>query len=232
MFVPPDTHCKTCIFEDRESFCRLNKIDFYRTKNIKIDTTDDNAVLKEFVCPYHRTKEWLSNQPVNGNLVNIIREENKLPYIAILLHLGDEIVKKTIKKLLTFTTKPKEIYVIKRASDSEKIVDEVKSLLDNTGIKWRVEFEFEENAWHNIFKFYNRTEFMLLIRGFPEIRVDWPKTLERKILDELLQFSYAENKSQTMTLISPYVYNMYYFEYTKDFLIKLRQQRHHQKCIL
>ncbi len=231
MFAPQDTKCETCIFKEGYG-CRLNKLQLYQSKNIEIFPTQTGNILRDFVCPYHRTHEWLGTNWYEEDLLAIIRKENALPYIPVLLFLHGAALERALKKICTFKTKPKEVFIILRKDTDKKIIDEVSKTLKDTGITWHVHFELEENSWHTIFKAYNRREFLLLIRGYPEIATSWTEAITRKIQDELVTFSYAENENQTMMLISPYIYNNFYFEFGKDFLIKLRQIGCKNKCML
>lgn len=231
MFTPQNTECKTCIFRDGFS-CRLDKIDFYKTKNIKITPTLDGNILSEFICPYYRTTEWLEEHQVTSDLVGEIRKENAIPYLPILLFMEYKLLESSLQKISKFNNKPTEVFIILNADSNLKIIDMVERVLTGTGIHWHIHFEVEDNSWHNIFKFYNRREFLLLIKGYPEVNNNWPKILTSKIQDELYQFAYAENKSQTMMLIPAPMYKNYYFEYTVNFVNKLRTERYKQKCVL
>lgn len=234
MLSPPSTHCKGCIFTNHTVECRLDKISFYKKNHIVVEKIDGRNVIKDLVCPYYRTEDWLLDQTDNHDttIMSAIRRENILPYYPVFLFLGPELLRTSLRRMLTFKVLPKEIYIIFEKTTNPSIMLDVEEIMKGTNITWHVYFELEENAWHNIFKFYNRSEFMLLISGFPTVRRDWAEVLANKVQDKLLKFSYAENEKQTMTLIPAYVYNSYYFEYGKSFLTKLRQERHKQKCIL
>lgn len=234
MFSPPDTHCKGCIFYNDKIDCRIGRAQFYREKGIKVIRTGDGTVIKDLVCPYYRPESWLESQKDKTNLVQEIQKENLIQYIPIILHLEAEILKDTLNKIKRFDNPPKELYVIvyDNPSKNEETMTLVKNTLEGSGIKWHFHVELEKDSWHIIFKNYNRTEFLLVITGYPDINNKWPKVITKKIQEELLKFSYGENKKQTMMLISPYVYNAYYFEHTKKFLGMLRLERNKQKCIL
>jgi hypothetical protein len=234
MFAPPDTNCKGCIFYNDKIDCRIGRAQFYREKGIKVIRTEEGTVIKDFVCPYYRPESWLEEQKDTTDLVQKIQKENLIQYIPIVLFLEGEILKDSLNKIRRFDNPPKELYVIVKDNPdkNEKLMELVKETLEGSGIKWNIHFELEDDSWHIIFKNYNRREFLLIINGFPEVNNKWPKVITKKIQEELLKFSYAENKKQTMMLISPYVYNSYYFEYTKKFLLMLRLERNKQKCIL
>ena len=234
MFAPPDTQCKDCIFYNDKIDCRIGRAQFYREKGIKVIRTENGTVIKDFVCPYYRPESWLENKKDVVNIVLEIQKENLIQYIPIVLHLEGEILKSSLTKISKFDNPPKEVFVIVRdnPTKNEKTMALVKETLEGTGIDWHIHFELEEDSWHIIFRHYNRSEFLLIINGYPEVGNKWPKVITKKIQEELLKFSYGENKKQTMMLISPYVYNSYYFEHTKKFLGMLRLERNKQKCIL
>jgi hypothetical protein len=234
MFAPPDTLCRDCIFYNNKIDCRIGRAQFYREKGIKVVRTEHGTIIKDFVCPYYRPESWLESNKDKTNLIQIIQQENLIQYIPIVLHLEGQILKDTLNKIKRFDNPPKEIYVIVRDNPDKnlKTMDLVKETLDGSGITWNTHFELEEDSWHIIFKNYNRHEFLLVINGYPEVNNKWPKVITKKIQEELLKFSYCENKKQTMMLISPYIYNAYYFEHTKKFLGMLRLERNKQKCIL
>lgn len=233
MFVPPDTLCNNCIFYDKEVDCRIGRLQFYNEKNLKVIKTDKTTIIKEFICPYHRNTDWLESKKDATNLVKEIRQENKLPYIPIILYLNGKILSETLAKIASFDTPPEQLYVvIKQEDDQKKIYELITSILNGTNITWNLHVSLEEDSWHVIFKNYNRHEFLLIISGYPQVNNKWPKVLATKIQDELLKFSYAENKNQTMMLMSPYIYNMYYFDYGKKFVHMLRLQRNKQKWLL
>ncbi len=234
MFAPPDTHCNTCIFYDKNIDCRLGRAQFYKDNGIKVIRTENGTVIKELVCPYFRDNAWLEDKKEVTNLVTEIQKENKFPYIPVILNLDGQILKETLNKIINFDTPPKEIYVVVRENETTntKTYETIKECLKDTDITWNLHLSLEEDSWHIIFKNYSRREFLLIINGYPQVNNKWPKNLGKKIQDELLKFSYAENKSQTMTLISPYVYNMYYFDHGKKFIQMLRLERNKQKCIL
>ncbi len=234
MFAPPDTQCRDCIFYDKNIDCRIGRAQFYRENGIKVIRTENGTVIKDFVCPYHRPESWLESRKDKTNLVQEIQKENLIQYIPIVLHLEGQILKDTLNKIKHFDNPPKEIYIIVKDNPEKnlKTIDLVKDTLEGSGITWHTHFELEEDSWHIIFKNYNRHEFLLVINGYPEVNNKWPKVITKKIQEELLKFSYGENKKQTMVLISPYIYNAYYFEHTKKFLGMLRLERNKQKCIL
>jgi hypothetical protein len=232
-FAPQDTQCDNCCFRLDGYDCTLDKIKFYQNNGITVISTPNGNVLKDFICPYYRTKEWANtNDGVGEDLVGRIRVENAIPYLPILLFLDDELLINSLDKITKFETRPKHVYIIVKEDITAEKISMIKSVLDGTGIEWHVHVELEENSWHNIFKFYNRSEFLLLITGFPTVLNDWTLTLTKKIQDELFKFSYAENASKTMLLIPAYMYNSYYFEYAKNFINALKIERHTQACEL
>jgi hypothetical protein len=233
MFVPPDTQCKDCIFYDKHIDCRIGRAKFYKDNGIKVLRTDDGTIIKNFICPYYRTIDWLEEKKDISNPVLEIQKENKLPYIPVILYLNGKILEETLNKIANFDTPPEMLYVIIKEEELiQKTKETIENALKDTNIKWNLHLSLEEDSWHVIFKNYNRREFLLIINGYPQVNKKWPKVLTKKIQDELLKFSYAENKSQTMMLISPYIYNMYYFDYGKKFIQMLRLERNKQKCIL
>lgn len=227
-FYPPNTNCTECIFS-KETQCRLDKIRYYKTKGVNVETINSTTVLKNFICPYFRNLEWLENKKNTVDLVKEIQKENQIPYYVVLLNLSKSILIDTINKIKKFRTLPKHIYIV---CDFEIGYKGLNEIVEKIPCEWTYIFQLEENGWHNIFKTYNRTEFMVLINGYPEINNSWTKNLSTKINDSLLKFSYAENKQQKMTVIPAYIYNSYYFEYTDKWLEKLRQERWQQKYIL
>jgi hypothetical protein len=232
MFVPIDTNCNECIFKDGYD-CRINRIALYKSKGITVVAEPSGTTLKEFVCPYYRTEEWLQQHKTSKDIIRDIKKENGLPYLPILLFMEGKLLKDSLKKIKSFTIKPKEVFIIvKTGVVLHSVIQDIRSVLDNSDITWHLHVELEDLSWHGIFKFYNRPEFLLIINGYPEVSNTWPEIIANKVQDELLKFSYAENKSQTMMLIAPYIYKAYYFEHTKDFIKQLRVERHRQKCIL
>lgn len=233
MFVPPDTLCKDCIFYDKNIDCRIGRAKFYKDNGIKVLRTEDGTIIKNFICPYYRTIEWLEEKKDISNPVLEIQKENKLPYVPIILYLDGKILEETLNKIANFDTPPETLYVVVKDEEfTPKTKEIIEKSLKGTNIQWNLHRSLEEDSWHVIFKNYSRKEFLLIINGYPQVNKKWPKVLTKKIQDELLKFSYAENKSQTMMLISPYVYNMYYFDYGKKFIQMLRLERNKQKCIL
>lgn len=237
-FYPQDTNCAGCIFEEiiarrdigygLEFGCKLKKLDLYKEKGLKVESSNLNwhYTIKDFICPYYRTKEWATD---------LIKKENKLPYFVILLHLDSVILEGIIEDLLEYDAKPQEIFIVTKFISSEKreeLQDLLNKILKNSKIKWTLQYEIEENSWHQIINNYKRKDFMMLITGEAKTyeKENLFKKLSSKIQDELLTFSYAEAKN--IKLIPAYSYNSYYFEYTKNWLQKLEEERCHEKYIL
>lgn len=227
IFSRPNTDCRTCIFCSNKD-CRLNKLTLYKENNI---TVLDGPVIQSFICPYYRTEEWLKEHKNESNTMAVIKKENQIPYIAILLHLSPSILIESLNKIKKFKTPPKCIYIITE-DNSPEFIQSINNALVDLNIKWTVHFSLEKHSWHTIFNNYQRNEFLLLINGYPGVPNTWTQKLTDNIQDKLMKFSYAENKKQTMMLVSPVIYNEYYFQYGHKLFEKLREERHRQKCIL
>lgn len=230
---PPDTKCNECIFFENDS-CSINKDKHYNSKGITISKTNKEQLLKEFICPYFRTPNWSKDKErFIHKWEEEIKTENQLPYFCVLLDSRVPIY--SIRKILEFGTKPKEIFIV---MDKNTTIEEVKETYDELKeligdkVKWTLYHEFENNAWHQVFNVYNRHDLMLLVQRFPACGKDWAERIAVEIQDNLLKFSYAENFEKTMTLIHPYLYHSYYFEHGPNWLNKLKEERWQQKYIL
>ncbi len=231
-FSPLSTNCGTCIFLDKEKHCRVERLNFYKSKGIQIIESDNKApIIQDLICPYHRDLNWAKSLPDNAHVVNTIEKENRIPYYAIVFNMGKLLLKLSINRLLEFKHQPTQIYIVTSIDNPDLTIPEAKTLFEGSKVKWTIINEIEENAWTNIFKNYNQTDFMLLVNGFPYAKLDWAQKLSDQIQHNLLQFSYAVNAKRTMKLIPAYMYNSYYFEYTGKWLEKLTEERCHQKYI-
>ncbi len=245
-FSPKNTECKKCGLyakTDNAHVCILDKFMHYMKLGVvgglaeyskNPEVSDKSIVLQDFTCPYFRPPSWVKEKTElfpHKKIEELIKEENQLPYTPVLLYPKKYIIGAILRKITRFSVKPKKIYIILE-EDRESEVLEISKIAKTTELPWTINVEIMKNSWHNIIKNYNKKEFLMLINGYPYLHNDWANDLTDKIQDELLKFSYAENKSGTITLIHPYVYNCYYFEYTDTWLEKLREERHVEKYLL
>lgn len=237
-FCPPDTRCNKCVFHSSKQIesgyghvCHIDKIHHYNSKGVEISIKDE-VILKNFLCPYFRPKEWIKGKENSIPLLEkMVRQENQIPYFPVLLFPKKNEIGPIIRKLARFSVKPKEVQIVLESSRTNELLT-ISNLCKENKIPYSISFSLEDNSWHNIFNKYNRNEFLMLITGYPYLKNDWSVELTSKIQDELFTFSYAENKQNTVMLIPHYMYNSYYFEHTVNFIEKLKEERNAQKHTL
>lgn len=233
-FSPPNTKCNDCVFHDVGDVldCETGARKHYRDKGVIGSIIDSNTELKfepvvilhNFLCPYKRDKAWLeANSENTADKLNL--EVTTLPYVVVVLDHDTQTLKQTLDRIYEYDNQPQEIFVVIRADRPDpNTVLAMKPLFNDFQGKWHIFFQLDNESWQEICKFNKREEFVLLVTGYPEVDNNWPRTTGSKIQNELLKFPYAENDVQSMTLIHPYYFNAFFFDYGKNWLEELKKQ--------
>lgn len=139
------TTCKDCIFaiydNKTQTGCKMGRLDAYKKVDVEIieayDEDKEFYVINNRLCNYCRNSEWGSK--VDKHLwTTIVKLQAKLTYFTIIF-ANDSLydIENTINSLIKQDIAPKAIAVIKYPSSIK--ASKITSLLNKTGIKWRLE---------------------------------------------------------------------------------------------
>jgi len=141
-----DTICKYCCFAQWDDItqtgCRLNKIDQYKRVGADVlECYDEDAeffVIKNRLCPYHRTLKWWENN--QDSYEQTLKYETRLSFkIIVFLETNIDDLKKTLLSVIRQDYAPAKVDIIrpKNCTIRPKAVIDVLNKV-NIPCKWQI----------------------------------------------------------------------------------------------
>lgn len=233
------TKCDGCVFLDKPKdtelffpelnrYCKLDKIELYQEKNIKI-SRDNNGfpVIHNTVCPFKRDKKWPYSHLTREDIEDQIINENGFPFSCFIYENENIDINLAVNELINLSYVPQYIHItFKYMHQDNDLLVELNDKLSQHKIKHKLVINLDEHLDHFYESFLTfmlnvTTPFIAIYFKHVKLDSNFPKEIAEKIQKELLSFPYANTFSNEFILFPTSIVTEYLQETGPLFIEKI-----------
>ena len=204
------TTCKDCLFAkyvgDTQVDCELGKIEKISNHPVYelVEATDNVKnfyVLNYHLCLQQRVAGWVHDNETLENMKNLVREEIKMSWGAILVLKDEPLndmsrVQKRLEEILSQSNPPKWIGIVNQNTDLD--VYWIIDYLNEKGVRWSIESGTENTRYYidylfNKFK-KDRFVFYAVFESNKDVPNDLYDKLYNNVIDNMMQYSVIKDE--------------------------------------